>query len=219
MFKNFNKNKYNSKFGTTQGLTLVELLVVVSIFMIVTGVTIFNYNSFDSSVSTQNLADDIALTIRRAQGYAVGVRAFGPESKGGYGIQFTKDNSSTSPKDGSDTSFVLFADINNNQKYENNPNVECGTFGDAVDECMELLTINSSDKIDEIYLDDVALNQTDVVDIVFKRPNPEPVFYLNQDVSSSVSFKIKVSNTNNLDNLVSRYITISNTGQISVSVK
>ena len=61
MFKRLNKNKYN------RGMTLVELIVVLAIFMIILGLTIFDYSSFKSTTTIQNLADDIALTIRKAQ--------------------------------------------------------------------------------------------------------------------------------------------------------
>ena len=63
MSKNKNKMKYNS------GITIIELLVVISIFIIISGITIFNYSKFKSTATLQNLADDIALSVRRVQGY------------------------------------------------------------------------------------------------------------------------------------------------------
>ena len=56
--------KYN------RGMTLVELLVVLSIFAIISMTVAFNYSSYKSTTSTNVLAQDVALSIREAQGYA-----------------------------------------------------------------------------------------------------------------------------------------------------
>jgi type II secretory pathway pseudopilin PulG len=229
MFKNFYKNKYNYKLSTITGLTLVELLVVISIFTIITGITIFNYGRFDSSVSTQNLADDIALTVRRAQGYAVGAHGINDVFNYGYGIHFGLDPSK-SEYYGNNKSFILFTNINTSDSsynYDGTSN-SCGN-PTLTNECLEVLSILSSDVISSITLTDnsgtvfpISLDSS--FDILFKRPNPEPVFCYKSTATSNCnnaiySVKIKLSSENNPDNLVNRYITISNTGQISVSIK
>jgi len=207
MFKNFYKNK-------KAGLTIIELMVVISIFMIITGITIFNYGKFNSSSSVQNLADDIALTVRRAQGYAIGVHGVGNSFDEGYGVRFTT-NSIESGNSGSSSSFVLFADRNKNRVYNDNNYGICGTFTNG-DECMEILNIKSADEIKEISLISGQYTQTPTsVDVTFKRPNPEPKFWANGVEQSITSLKIKISSSNN-DGL-DKYITISNNGQISVS--
>ncbi len=50
-----------------KGFTLIEFIVIISIFAIMSAVTLFNYQGFKSSVSLSNLSRDIALTIRQAQ--------------------------------------------------------------------------------------------------------------------------------------------------------
>jgi len=198
ILKNFCKNKYNS------GLTLIELLVVISIFAIITSIVIFNYGKFNSSSSLQNLADDIALTVRKAQGYAVGVRGLADKFNYGYGIHFTKGSSS----------FILFTDIGNSPGYN-----EVGGCGapEAGNECLEILNIISADQIDSISLNDSSgSSEEDNVDIVFKRPNSEPTFCYDNSCDNPVSsVKIRISNTNNPD--VYKFVTIFNNGQISVS--
>jgi len=216
MSKIFNKNKYNSDLiiSMNKGLTIIELLVVVSIFMIITGITVFNYNSFNSSISTQNLADDIALTIRKAQGYAIGVRGLGVNKFDyGYGIHFTTNNSNSSLKSGSSTSFILFTDINDNKVYDYSEDIECGTFENG-DECVEVLNIKSADEIKEILVNSTL---EDSVDILFKRPKPEPNFYINGGIEPATSVDIKVSGPDLSS--ATKFIKVSNTGQISVSSK
>lgn len=222
MIKNFHKNKYNS------GVTLIELLVVIVIFMIITGITIFSYGKFNSSISIQNLADDIALTVRRAQGYAIGVRGASGSFSDGYGIHFTADSTSSSYA-GSNKSFILFADLNTAPlyKYNYDPALECGNPTTA-NECIEVLNIVSADQITEIKVNEETevRSSTGTIDILFKRPNPEPFFCYrtnaNQNSCDSESnpitkIKIKISNITNPE--IFKIVTVSNNGQISVSNK
>jgi prepilin-type N-terminal cleavage/methylation domain-containing protein len=222
MFKNFFKNKDNKK--TTQsnhsrGVTLIELLVVISIFMVISSITIFSYGKFNSSLSIQNLADDIALSVRRAQGYAIGVRGLNDIFDHGYGVHFTA-NPSSSIYAGSNKSFILFTDIDDNSRYDNSTSI-CGVPVTG-DECLELLSIISTDNILEIYINDSTLiSETSTIDVLFNRPNPEPIFCYriggsgSCDTNSISGIKIKIAT--DADPLIYKIITISNNGQISVS--
>jgi prepilin-type N-terminal cleavage/methylation domain-containing protein len=57
MFKINLKNK---------GFTLVELMVTVGIFTIISGLLLARYSNFNQGIILTNLAYDIALTIRSA---------------------------------------------------------------------------------------------------------------------------------------------------------
>jgi prepilin-type N-terminal cleavage/methylation domain-containing protein len=50
-----------------KGFTLIEFVVIISIFAIMAGVALVNFSGFRSNVGLNNLAHDIALTIRQAQ--------------------------------------------------------------------------------------------------------------------------------------------------------
>ena len=102
----------------------------------------------NSFLSIKNLADDIALTVRRAQGFAIGVRGYSTDFSQGYGIHFTS-NTGSDIYAGSNKAFILFADISNYNQYDNS-SATCGEPS-AGDECLELLSITSMDKITEIY--------------------------------------------------------------------
>jgi len=216
MFKNF-KNKNN-------GVTLVELMVVISIFAIISTTVLVDYRNFSSSVVTQNLADDIALSVRKAQSYAIGVRGSSGSFNQGYGIHFANSDF-ISGISGSNKSFVLFSDMGaQNKQYDYN-NSSCGTPVEG-NECMEVLSINSANEISEIVLIDnnnekEVVPQKGVADIVFIRPNPEPVFCYRSNIQSLscvnkkiTMVKIKVSSI--ADPSIYRIITISNNGQISI---
>jgi len=222
MFKNFSKIKYN------RGLTIIELLVVVSIFVIITGISIFNYSNFNSSISTQNLADDIALTVRRAQGYAIGVRGIMQGFDNRYGVHFTINSDAQLPyNNGSNKSMIFFADIGDDlsHKYIYNYNENTGQCGLPVegDECLEVLNIKSGDEIKNIYQytngsNLYQMSKEESLDIVFARPNPEPFFSDNYGELALSSVIIEVSKQDEPD-AESRFITIHKNGQISVSNK
>jgi type II secretory pathway pseudopilin PulG len=226
MFKNFHKNKYNSGPARRQGgVTLIELLVVIFIFMVMSGITIFSYGKFNSSLSVQNLADDIALSVRRAQGYAIGVRGYSNSFSEGYGIHFTTNTYISDLTAGSNKSFILFANMNPGDTYDYNNSGTCGSPTTA-NECLEVLNITSFDKISEIYVgvgNNEILMSGGMLDIFFKRPNPEPTFCVRNslnkntfcDYSNTVSYiKIKISSESTP--AVTKIINISNNGQISV---
>lgn len=208
MLKVSQKSKYNS------GTTLIELLVVIAIILILTGITIFNHRKFNSYLSIQNLADDISLSIRKTQGFAIGVRKYGNLFTQGYGIHFTASPSGT-VLTGSNKSFILFVDIDGGYDYDSGS--DCSNLND----CIEVLSIKSNDEISEIFLDGISQDRTGTLDIMFKRPNPEPTFCYRSNPtnpscdSTPTNVRIKISGIANPE--VFKYITISNTGQISVS--
>jgi len=228
MFKNFKKLKYN------KGVTLVELLVVIFIFVIISGITIFNYGRFNTSLSIQNLADDIALSVRKAQGYAIGVHSTtGGTFTIGYGIHFTVNPSFVNNVySGTNKSFILFADMGNaststQDKMYNYDNA-CGTPAIG-NECLEALNITSTDKISGIkyYTTSLIDGSTGfpgaTMDVVFKRPNPEPVFCYKTAIGNpSCDYSLNISYVQIIllsgdGSGTTKTITISNSGQISVS--
>lgn len=227
MFRNnFIKNK-------NAGLTLVELMVVISIFMVITGIAIFNYKNFDSSVSLQNLTDDIALAIRKAQSFAIGARGVDSgvtiDFNKSYGVHFTANPSPNGSLSGSDKSFLMFSvGSNEAKKYVDNSSLNsvCGTDNN----CVELFTILTVDKIKEIraYVGDELIssnNPTSSIDIIFTRPEPRASLCYRASsnagsdcVPSVSSVSIIVSNGRDAQGEVEKTKTISvqNTGQISI---
>lgn len=226
MFKFGDKKKY------TKGATLLEMMVVISIFVVISTVTVFNYGQFNSSMSTQNLVDDIALSIRKAQSYAIGVRGVNDIFLGGYGVRFSINPLVSGDEyKSSNKSFVVFAEMGTvNYRYDYGSYDGCGS-PTANDECIEVLKILSSDEISSIKIygagdsEIASLVGDDVLDIVFYRPNPEPFFcyrkspldqYCFIDKEEVVYVKIDVKNTAGGVETI-RTIRISNSGQISVS--
>lgn len=225
----FTKTRYDS------GMTLVELLVVLAIFVLITGTILFNYGGFRSSVSAQNLVDDIALSIRRAQSYAIGAHVANNTFTNGYGVHFsmaTPSSTGSAGVRGSNKSFVMFTDIpsggsTTGDKVYNSTASSCGVAGD---ECTEILNITTSDFIRGVYLNDdgTPIPTTGSVDIVFRRPNPDAYFcYKATDSASSTCDSVSgglshvrievASSLNTAAGAPIKTVTVWNTGQISVS--
>lgn len=248
MLKNIFKKRLGlHKFGRlNKGVSLIELLVVIAIFMIISSMTIFSYNDFKSSLSIQNLADDIALSVRKAQNYAIGAVGASGYFTYGYGINFSpnsnrsrvvddKGNSKGNPinvgssdvNESSDSkSFILFVDRDNSGFYNKENIVVCDEIHDPrCLEYLEILSITSNDFISGISINikdqEIRLEESDQIDLLFKRPNPEPTFcYRIGDASrcddnSKLISNIKITISSERDRSIYKIITISNNGQIS----
>jgi prepilin-type N-terminal cleavage/methylation domain-containing protein len=213
-----NTNSLNNKILRNKGMTLVELMVVLAIFFIVAGLTIFDYGRFRSNVSLQNLSDDIALSVRRAQNYAIGVHSSGSSVfSNGYGIHFsTAAPSGTDARAGSTKTFMIFSDLDNDKIYDylTNESTVCNnTTLASGDECIDMLNITSTDVISDICPDGVCMSNPATLDITFLRPNPDATICVNGSCSSSRSVDIKVQNSQSGE---TKIISVSNVGQIGI---
>ncbi len=74
----------------TAAFTLIELIVSISIFAIMTALVVVKYGSFNNSVLLTNAAYDVALAIRTAQTYGLSVRGDSGDQDFNkiYGVQF-----------------------------------------------------------------------------------------------------------------------------------
>ena len=85
-----------------RGFTLIEMLVVVAIMVVVSTVVLANNGRFGGTAVLQNIAYEIALSVRQAQIYGISVRRFTDNSyASAYGMHFSE---------GANT-FELFADV------------------------------------------------------------------------------------------------------------
>lgn len=213
-----NKIKYN------KGLTLIELMVVISIFLVITTIVIFNYEGFSSTVSLQNLTDDIALSIRKAQSFAIGARGVTGNFSNSYGVHFS--NTGTAPKDNLESSFKSFLMFSTKSSSEGYVAANSGSCSDGTNSCIEAFGIVTQDIIKDIKLNDgdLSFSPGAYLDIIFTRPNPRATFCYRVSsvsstcdaVSSSISRATIVVSNGNPDNEKIKNISIQNTGQISI---
>jgi len=179
--KLFTKNNNRS---LNKGFTLVELLVTIVIFVVITGVVLVNSNKFDSAVLLRNFAYDVALTIKQAQSYGVNVR----ESNSGlfntaYGIYFDTGTG------GDRTKFVLFNDTGDEAAYSgftsgpadqvyNGSLVSCPTNDP---ECVQKFSMTRGTYVKKLCAgaDIASCDTVDQLSILFRRPSLEAKIYIN----------------------------------------
>lgn len=74
-----------------RGFTLVELMVSVSIMVLITGVMVLQFSSFDSTTILRAHTYEVAHSVRAAQSYAASIRGTqDAEFSYRYGISFSK---------------------------------------------------------------------------------------------------------------------------------
>lgn len=160
------------------GFTLIELLVTITIFVILTGIVLFNSNSFNNSVLLHNFAYDVALTIKQAQSYGVNVS----ENKLGtfsssYGIYFNINTDPARGTVGSKNEFVFYNDLDGNITYQNGIVTSCTT---SDTECLQKYIMKNGTSIKSMCAGDnenTCQDVTNVLAILFKRPNLNALIY------------------------------------------
>lgn len=206
------------------GMTLVELIVVLGIVAVVSAVLVFNYSSFRTTVTLRSLSQQIALSVRKAQTYATSVRGIEGLSQSttafpAYGIAFSIDPASGPDEtaEPSSSRFVLFADVTDggviNSLYDRGD--DCGSPEDG-SECVESFGITTPDRVVRLETEN-GLNVEPIdgeVDIIFNRPAPDASICM---VSSGIclpisNLRIVIQSQSGQE----RVVTVWNTGQISV---
>jgi prepilin-type N-terminal cleavage/methylation domain-containing protein len=198
------------------GFTLVELLVVIGIFTVITAVALINQGKLNSSVLLTNAAYETALAVREAQVYGLGVRKdaqnLSDNFEGEYGVHF---------------------DINNPRQiivYSNDPldtNLPTQMYNSSINEARYLYQFvnQRGNKIEALCFGDFApgescttsaSNHKDIIDITFRRPEPRANFYvpINDLTGDSPGPAYIVVST--LDEQNCKVIVVQKTGQIQV---
>jgi prepilin-type N-terminal cleavage/methylation domain-containing protein len=153
------------KKGFDDGFTLVEMLVSISIFMILTAVVLFNHGAFNSSMVVTNLSYEVALAIRQAQTYGLAVKQeVGDVSsfENAYGVFFDVNDAK---------SFYIFADKDGDQWFD--PSLDSC---DGTDECVEKIEIRGDVSIESLKSFGSDNEDNDLA-IIFKRPNPVAIIW------------------------------------------
>lgn len=197
--------KLNSLPCSSAGTTAVELLIVLSIFAIITGVVMFDYNKFQSKVDIKNLANDIALRFAETQKSALDGKwsaGAGVNWKPSYGLYFNL----ASP--GNNKDFIYFADLNGDKMYHTTDANFCVNPSTPNDECLDKTSISKGNTISEIRI--VYINATEaVVDniaMTFTRPNSGASFYSSGLIVNNTSYvQITVTSPKGINGVIKLY--------------
>ena len=170
-----------------KGFTIVELIVSIAIFAVMTALVVSRYGTFNQNTLLTNVAYDMALTIRTAQSYGLSVKSSDSAANSfgsAYGVHFDMSKP---------TKFVLFADTNKNGYYEDPAN-------SGVDQNITTYTLTSGVTISKICLavtqsscqspSSNLLASSDALDITFRRPNPDAILYCVSNTNAGATCSI-----------------------------
>jgi len=123
----FKKNKSKRGFTRTpkfwvSGFTLTELVVVMTIATVVMTSVVIQQSKWNDQLVVSTQAYEMALVIRQAQIYALGVRGdptgIGDKFNIGYGVYFSSENADAFKR------YIFFKDINNNGMYDSGEQIQ-----------------------------------------------------------------------------------------------
>lgn len=203
-----------------RGMTLIELLVSIAIFTIITSVVLFNHTEFNSNVLVTNLAYEVALAIRQAQTYGLSVK------RGvNYPFGIYMDTNGLS-------SIIIFGDKDKNNFFGDGTGVQYSgpCTGEHIegdpndpnnqyDTCEEKLTLRGNVSISEFCVGErcVSSNAINWASILFKRPNPVAIIkgekFETPDNSDNSYFTITLKSKSTDKE---KTVKVERTGQISV---
>ena len=193
-----------------KGFTVIELMVTISIFLLVTTSILIEFPQASSRISLDLLAHDIALTVRQSQIFALSVKSFLPNGVSvpvfpAYGIHFDKNRPN---------SFILFADLNDNNSYDAIANPNTNEFLEQY-QLSQGATIVGLCK--SFYVDVATLTYTcspnDTIDVVFRRPDPEAFLGASGSSFGSAAVGVEVKSGSS----PMRAVVIYSSGQIQIT--
>ena len=183
--------------NNSSGFTLIELLVVAGIIALISSLVLVNNNRFGGQVLLQNLAYDIALSIRQAQQFGISVQSFQGDFDAAYGMHFQ-----VSPAEGNGV-YVLFADaVNRNGLYDSG-------------ELVQPTTITQSYRVADLCVTPPSSAEVcglPSVDITFQRPEPDA--YIRSASVSGLNESARLRVQSPRGDL--KDVTVEANGQISV---
>ena len=219
-----------------KGFTLIEFVVIISIFAIMAGVALVNFAGFKSNVGLNNLAHDVALTVRQAQVFGWATRT--DSGANNNTIQFVGNDPDGNPvryADGvyfNSTAGVFDKWFTLYTKNDSQPGNEFYSAGD-ID--VDKIQIQGPNHISGIYYADskgalelgtgntIPTGNTPIesLSIAFSRPHPEAIFF---DGASNLSLLgpqstyvgIYISADTDAPGVAQHVITISRFGEIAV---
>ena len=136
----------------SRAFTLVELVVTVGIFALISSVLLSRNSQFDEEVLLSDLAYDVALSVRKAQSYGTNVRVSNGQFDRSYGVHFTEGT----------TTYAFFVDSDDDGFYDPT-------------ELLETYTLGRGAIMSPLCNLDTGMCDLDELTVMFARPNPDAI--------------------------------------------
>lgn len=193
--------KMKAEGSPRRGFTLIELMVTMAIFVIMTALIMARYNSFYSGTIFTNIAYDIALTIRQAQTYGISVKVGdrNPSTFGSaYGVAFQLGTGNKN--------FILYRDIDGRGYTNDMTDPPESTYSIKQGAYISYMCVGTSA---------VACTSTGKLSIIFLRPNPEPQI-CGVD-TSDCGYKYAEITITAGDEVTKKKVIVNPVGQVSIA--
>ena len=166
--------KYFTKKNNKGGFSFIELLVVLSIFGILTSITLYNYNDYENRSRFEQIVYNVAIAIRQTQNSGTSsvdyvLNDFNPddiETVNPVGIRFEYEPSQSSFS----STLTLFRDTN---KLGGNSFI-FDKENDSIVDTVKIPELDSISGICEEISTTSCTKYSQSVTLFFKRPHPEP---------------------------------------------
>jgi prepilin-type N-terminal cleavage/methylation domain-containing protein len=192
-----------------EGFTLIELLIVLSIVIIISTIVLAGYDDYQFRSALTIAKEELAVTIREAQVYGISIRG---ESSDNINYRFPNYGVNINPS-ARPNSILIFADIDRssgNIGFNTPGDVEIRRYNIKPPFVIQKACINTTTSLgNEVCTGSGSMTS---VDIIFERPEPEPIVKSNL-VGSALYASIYVTGP---EANGSHYVRIWNNGQISV---
>jgi Tfp pilus assembly protein FimT len=170
------------QWNNEKSFTITELLVITAMISILSSITLISLRAGSRQFALENAVHKLSQDLRRAQAMAMAAKECPIDKCGGppavtpsrYGIELQRDRDY----------YFLFADLNDNGKYE------------ASDVEVERVTFEKGVRIQELFTPDSKIT----VWVAFRPPNPLTTI---RDPGERSSLRIQLINPNNQTKIVS----------------
>jgi prepilin-type N-terminal cleavage/methylation domain-containing protein len=160
-------------FFLKKGFTLVEVVVVLAIIVIMTGIIFINYRQAGTQLALQRSTNKLTQDIRRVEEMATSMKEFnGSIPLGGYGIDI-----GCAAND-----YTLFADCDGDGIYDPPPSPSCSGSSENI--------LGQNVKLEK----GVEISGCTPITIIFAPP--DPTVTISTDPSETAIASINLTNTN-----------------------
>ena len=186
-----------------RGFSLIELMVAVGILTLINIMIFASYPEFSQRMALKRTSEEVALIVRQAQVYALGIKrsVSGGDDYLDIGVHFDKNDSK---------SLILFADEDGDETYDAGGG--CGSTGA---ECFQEFKIETGDYISELQVCDSTSCENienDGLDIIYPRARSMAIITADSGITTPSSANVTIKSPRGKERLIKIWVS----GEISI---
>ena len=189
-----------------KGITIVEILVVIFIIFIFSGILIISFPKIIHQFALTRSVYKMGQVLRRAQDMGLSAQKIEGINVSSYGVYINLDNPSLGNK-----KYIIYADMDDDQLYTAQSQAICGQQQGANTDCV-IEEINFSQTEPGVIIDSIQNTSNRWIDINFKPPNPTTTI---TSLSPGIN-RVQIIFALEADLLKTRIVSINTAGLIEI---